>query len=547
MANAGEILDALAERIDNGTYSKDMDEAAKLATKDMWFAPNPGPQTDAYFCEADELFYGGKAGGGKSALICGLTQEHERTLILRRIRADAGEMAEDEFVGGILKGDRSKWNGTDLRYRDGKRVVKFAGCERLADRERHKGRPYDLMAFDEIPDFLFAQYIFITIWNRSATNGQRSRIVVSGNPPTTPEGLWVIKHWAAWLDSNHPNPAKEGELRWYVRDAKGDEQEVDGIGPHEIDGELMEARSRTFISADLADNPDLNDDGQYKRSLNMLPLELRDAYRDGNFSMDMEDKPFQVLPTAWVQLAMARWKANPTPPEGVPMSAMGVDPAGGGPDRNAFAMRYGHWLDEVKTVPGSEIPLGENQTPYVQKWRRDRAFIHIDCGGGYGNSTYGDLRNNETPQGESRVIAYRGSTTPQRKRTKDGLLQLLNRRAEVYWNLRELLDPTQRGGSHICLPDDPELLAELTALQYTVKTNTIRVTEKAKLVADLGVSPDKADAVTLAFSAGYTIANYREGDDWGQGEEYYDPRRSHRPKANMTAPSSVRRNQRRRR
>ena len=31
------------------------------------WVPNPGPQTEAYFSEADELFYGGGAGGGKSA------------------------------------------------------------------------------------------------------------------------------------------------------------------------------------------------------------------------------------------------------------------------------------------------------------------------------------------------------------------------------------------------------------------------------------------------------------------------------------------------
>jgi hypothetical protein len=34
--------------------------------------PNVGPQTEAYFCEADELFYGGQAGGGKTDLLIGL-------------------------------------------------------------------------------------------------------------------------------------------------------------------------------------------------------------------------------------------------------------------------------------------------------------------------------------------------------------------------------------------------------------------------------------------------------------------------------------------
>jgi hypothetical protein len=40
-------------------------KAATLQQTDgqIWF-PNPGPQTDAFFSEADELFYGGAAGGG---------------------------------------------------------------------------------------------------------------------------------------------------------------------------------------------------------------------------------------------------------------------------------------------------------------------------------------------------------------------------------------------------------------------------------------------------------------------------------------------------
>ena len=35
---------------------------ARLAKK--WL-PNAGPQQRAYYCEADELLYGGEAGGGK--------------------------------------------------------------------------------------------------------------------------------------------------------------------------------------------------------------------------------------------------------------------------------------------------------------------------------------------------------------------------------------------------------------------------------------------------------------------------------------------------
>ena len=59
--------------------------AALEATKGRYFVPNIGPQTDAYFSGADEVFYGGGAGGGKSALLCGLaTEEHKKAIIFRR-------------------------------------------------------------------------------------------------------------------------------------------------------------------------------------------------------------------------------------------------------------------------------------------------------------------------------------------------------------------------------------------------------------------------------------------------------------------------------
>ena len=43
-----------------------------LATKKWKWTPTAGPQFQACFCEADELFYGGQAGGGKTNLGIGL-------------------------------------------------------------------------------------------------------------------------------------------------------------------------------------------------------------------------------------------------------------------------------------------------------------------------------------------------------------------------------------------------------------------------------------------------------------------------------------------
>lgn len=142
--NLSEVLSAL-----EGLPQKEREAVvseALAATKGMLFVPNPGPQMMAFNSDADELFYGGQAGGGKSALINGLAvTDHERTLILRRIREDAKKLAESELLGNILDGDRAGWNGSDLIWRSGKKLIQFGGCEQETDKQRYKGgssRPY---------------------------------------------------------------------------------------------------------------------------------------------------------------------------------------------------------------------------------------------------------------------------------------------------------------------------------------------------------------------------------------------------------------------
>jgi hypothetical protein len=271
------LLDDLVARLIQ-LPEKNRTEAIDLAVKStatMVWVPNPGPQTQAFLCEADELFYGGEAGGGKTDLGVGLAlTAHKRSLLLRRINKDAVKIKPR--IEEIL-GHDSGYNGQLQRWRLGERQIDIAGCEQESDKQRFKGDPHDLIVFDEGTDFLESQYRFIIGWNRSTDPKQRCRVIVASNPPTTPEGLWVVKYWGPWLDTTHPNPAKPGELRWFTTVA-GEDREVDGPGPHMIDGEAVYARSRTFIRATLSDNPDLARTN-YASVLASLPEELRRAYR----------------------------------------------------------------------------------------------------------------------------------------------------------------------------------------------------------------------------------------------------------------------------
>jgi hypothetical protein len=495
MSQLAEIIDAL-----NALPEKDrqaVERAAIEATKSMVWCPNPGPQTDAFHCEADELFYGGQAGGGKSDLGIGLAlTTHTRSLILRRIKGDTKKLIPRAFE---IAGHKDGFNGQDSVWKmpSGKQID-FGGCEQEDDKQRYKGDPHDLIVFDEGTDFLESQYRFIIGWNRSANPKQRCRVLVTSNPPTTAEGLWVLQYWGPWLDPKHPNPAKPGELRWFTT-VNDKDTEVDGRGPHMIDGEWIEARSRTYIPAKLSDNPDLAATN-YASVLAAMPAELRAAYRDGRFDAGLEDDPWQAIPTDWVLRAQERWKK--TPPVGVPMCAIGVDVAQGGTDNTVLAMRHDGWFAPLVSIPGAQTPGGTDVAGQVIAKRRDNAKVIIDIGGGWGGDAYAHLRANKVD-----AESFMG-VKQSRRRTVDNQLTFFNVRTEAYWRFREALNPDQEGGSPIMLPDDRELLADLTAPTYSVERGGIKLEAKEKLVERLGRSPDKGDAVVMAWFSGPKMASH---------------------------------------
>jgi len=474
-----------------------MNKEVMESTKDKLWIPNAGPQRDAFNCEADELFYGGQAGGGKTDLIIGLSlTTHKRSLVLRRTNKEA-EKLPDRYIEVL--GTENGLN-RNMGWRLGDRIIDIGGCQLEGDKQKRKGIPHDLKAFDEIADFSETQYTFICAWNRSSDPKQRCRIVCTGNPPTDPEGFWVIMRWAAWLDPTHPNPAKDGELRWFTTDpTTGKEIEVDGRGPHQFEGEakLIEARSRTFIRSTLDDNPDLAQTN-YDSVLAALPERERLAYREGRFDVAMQDRLGQTIPTEWVRAAQQRWTEDP--PEGVPMCAMGVDMSGGGKDPMIIMPRYDSWFArpiEIEAKRFDMEKMSAQAAGFIVGERRDLALVTIDLGGGYGSGTYERLMNNEVE-----CYGYKGSMSAT-ERSQGASLPFLNVRSAAVWMMHDALDPSQPGGSKIALPRDcPELVADLTAPTYKIKNNTIRVEPKEDVVERLGRSTDRGDACIMAWFRG---------------------------------------------
>lgn len=293
----------------------DLDNLLSATEVSPW-EPLPGPQTEALHSEADITFYGGAAGGGKTDLLLGAALlQHHRSIIFRREFAQLKGIREraEEIYGEIGKfnGGYELW-----RINEGPRAgtrIEFGASQFPGDESKYQGRAHDLKAFDEITHFTEQQFRFLITWNRTTRSRQRTRVIAAGNPPTDAEGDWVIRYWAPWLDPRHPNPAKPGELRWFVSDPinGGDIEVPDGKPVLMDDGEggkeLVKPKSRTFIFARVEDNPHLMATG-YKAILQALPEPLRSRMLKGNFGVGTEDAEWQVIPTAWVIAAQARWE-----------------------------------------------------------------------------------------------------------------------------------------------------------------------------------------------------------------------------------------------
>jgi hypothetical protein len=500
------VLDDLLERITllPTEQQQEVVREAFVQTRDMKWVPNPGPQTDAYFCEADCLLYGGEPGGGKSQLILGLAfNEHQKSLIMRREYGDL-----DGIIGDALKihGTRDGFNGSPppkLRIND-RQVISFAAAHRIGDEQGQMGKGRDLIGVDEATHFAESQIRFLMGWNRTDDPEQRCRVVLATNPPLRPEGLWVIKMFAPWLDPQFPNPATPGELRWVISDDEGNDRWVEGPGEYEVlvagKPKMVKATSRTYIPASVKDNPYYVASG-YETQLDAMPEPYRSLLM-GGFRTAFKDQTNQIIPTKWVQLAQERW--TPRPPKGVPMCTMGVDCSGGGDDPMVVAPRYDGWYAETIQVPGKQIPIeraGAHCAGIVVSHRRDGALVVVDMGGGYGGPIYEQLAANSVE-----TKRYKGAESTTR-RSRDGKLKFANTRSAALWLFREALDPGQPGGSPIALPPNPQLVADLTAPTFEITPNGIKAELKDDVVLRLGRSTNDGDAVIMAWFYGPKLEN----------------------------------------
>lgn len=489
--------------------------------RNTWRPFKDSPQVMALESQADVVGFGGAAGGGKSDLAIGAAlTKHTWSVVYRRELAQVRDLFERavsilDDAGVPYKPNRSI-HAITFGEEGAKRRIHFGGVEHPDDWKKYKGRPRDLIAFDEATEFHESQVRILMGWLRTTLTYQRCRVIMGFNPPTDEDGRWVIRYFAPWIDEDYDGiKAAPGELRWFATINGSHDVECEGPEPFQAEDEdgkpifrddgqpeIIKPHSRTFIPATWKDNPFSVATG-YDKTLSGLPEPYRSQLMYGDFAAAVADDPWSIVPGKWIRLSNKRWAKTLDDFGGHPpclLSAIGMDVARGGSAFTCLAKRYGVWVGRLIEIAGAKTPDGPSAAAECAKAYEAGAYVNVDVGGP-GGGAY-DALVYPIPRGHG-ITAYpinagakalRADGTEYRD--KSGKLKFANVRAMMYWMLREALDPN--GTILLALPPDPELYKQLTATRYKIVGEAIQIEKKPEIEMRLGRSPDRAEALALS-------------------------------------------------
>lgn len=218
----------------------------------------------------DEALYGGAAGGGKSdALVLeALRQIHipcYKGLILRKTYPQLSELVEKSLRYYPLVDRGATYNATGhvWRFSSGAKIC-FGSLPHPKDKFNYQGQSYDFIAFDELTQFTYEEYIYLFSRNRPNGSGTRCYIRATANPGGIGHG---------WVKERFITPAPPMKTVW---------DEVKVTFP---DGrEEVRRRSRIFVPSTVFDNRILlRNDPDYLTRLASLPEAERKALLYGDW------------------------------------------------------------------------------------------------------------------------------------------------------------------------------------------------------------------------------------------------------------------------
>lgn len=252
------------------------------------------------------------------------------------------------------------------------------------------------------------------------------------------------------------------------------------------EGELSEEEYRDLYRLSLgqmawrrAKITELRSDATFKREYPADPSEAWTAKGDHEPFID----PLPVL------------RARKRERQGIGPKILGVDPASGGGDRFAVALRQGlrvHWTKHRNKIDHTEAV--EWVDSLIQEVQPDRVFIDA---GNIGSALISALRAKRRAY-QTLVVAVNFGGTSQAKLARPKMPGPKNRRAEIWERCRDwLLLP-----EGVQIPDDAVLQSDLTGPRRKPSLTNDTVLESKDDMKARGVrSPDLGDAVCLTFAS----------------------------------------------
>jgi len=231
------------------------------------YRPN-AKQRLAHNCCADEIFYGGAVGGGKSyfllwhnALHCINHKAAANTVLFRRTYDELeGSLILDHVM--LFDGVLGKYLKDDRRFNwDSGAVTWFRHLEKPEDVRKHLSRQYTLIGFDELTHFTYEMYSTLFGRLRSARDRRIHPQILSASNPRGIGHRWVKERF---VEALVPNVVHEFQL------------------PAEMGGQIY---TRIYIPAVLDDNTALMDaDPLYKGRMRVAMTEdMYHAYVEGDW------------------------------------------------------------------------------------------------------------------------------------------------------------------------------------------------------------------------------------------------------------------------
>jgi len=182
---------------------------------------------------------------------------------------------------------------------------------------------------------------------------------------------------------------------------------------------------------------------------------------------------------------------------------IGVDVARFGDDQTVIAIRKGRdarMLEWVKLRNADTMQVAARVAELAQRYAADMVFID---GGGVGAGVVDRCR-----QLRVRCQEVQFGAKPDRTETDVDGAKYRNKRAEMWGLMRAWL----AGGA---IPDDPELKADLTGVEYGFDADNAILLERKEDMKKRGLaSPDCGDALALTFAAP-VLPSAMAGQPWG--------------------------------